>query len=304
MVNRVNRFKEVVVLGRSLLRCILPKQTMVPLAFSSLAIPIIIGGLIFGFTILSMAEEIEMVGSADEKPITKDVQVIDITKLEQRGEIGPSASQNNSTENSLPTNTNKIEAVRYTLGPDDVIEINVRRHPEFSDKFVINQEGKIQYKYIGDIQVSGMNKKEVEDLLKKILSKFIIEPEVDVTILEYRSKVIYVVGEVGNPGKYYMRADAIPVREAVVQAGLPTLSASMRKTRLIHPDESGRPQYETIDLYRLLYEGDLKLNVEMKPGDVLYVPATLFAKIVRIINPIAAPVSSTETVRRAATGGL
>ncbi len=186
------------------------------------------------------------------------------------------------------------EPTRYTLGPDDVIEIIVRRHPEFSDKFLINAEGKIQYKFVGDIEISGMTKTEVQDLITKILAKYIITPEVDVTILEYRSKVIYVIGEVGRPGKYYMKADTISMREAVVQAGLPTLSAAMRRTALIRPDKSGKPDQNTVDLYALLYEGKLDLDREMLPGDVVVVPATLFAKIFRVISPVQSTVSTAK----------
>jgi protein involved in polysaccharide export with SLBB domain len=196
------------------------------------------------------------------------------------------------------------EPTRYTLGPDDVIEIIVRRHPEFSDKFLINGEGKVQYKFVGDIEVRGLTKTEVKDKIIQVLSKFIISPDVEVTILDYRSKIIYVIGEVGAPGKYYMKADEISLREAVVQAGLPTLSASMRRTQLIRPDKSGKPKIKTIDLYALLYEGKLNLDQIMFPGDVLVVPATVFAKIMRIVNPITAPVASSDTLRRAATGGI
>jgi len=91
------------------------------------------------------------------------------------------------------------EPTRYTLGPDDVIEIIVRRHPEFSGSYPINAEGKIQYKFVGDIEVKGLTKTEVKDKIMQILSKFIISPDVDVTIVEYRSKVIYVIGESGRP---------------------------------------------------------------------------------------------------------
>ncbi len=188
------------------------------------------------------------------------------------------------------------EATRYTLGPDDVIEIIVRRHGEFSDKFLINGEGKIQYKFVGDIEIKGLTKTEVKEKIGQILSKFIISPEVDVTILEYRSKIIYVIGEVGNPGKYYMKSDEISLREAVVQAGLPTLSASMRRTTLVRPDKSGKPKEKVVDLYALLYEGKLNLDLIMVPGDVLVVPATVFAKIFRVINPITSAANSARSV--------
>ena len=196
------------------------------------------------------------------------------------------------------------EPLKYTVGPDDVIQIDVRRHPEFSGEYTINSEGKIQYKFVGDIPVSGLTKLELKDKLITILAKYVIDPDIDVTISQYRSKVIFIVGEVGAPGKYYMRADTISLREVVVQAGLPTLSAAMRRTTLVHPNTNGKPKTENVDLYKLIYEGKLDLDKEMLPGDVLYVPATVFAKVMRVISPVAAPVTPVSTIERASTGNL
>lgn len=194
------------------------------------------------------------------------------------------------------------DPLRYTLGPDDVVEIAVMRHPEFSGTYPINLEGKLQYKFVGDIDVNGLTKAQLEEKLKGVISNFVISPEVNVTITEYKSKVIYVLGEVGKPGKYYMRSETIPVREAVMQAGLPTLAAAMRKGRIITPDK-GRVKTRSVDLYGLLYGGNLKLNYEMRAGDVLYVPSTVMAKIVRVINPVTATVSGMAAAPEGASSG-
>lgn len=192
-------------------------------------------------------------------------------------------------EESIPNNK-YMDPLKYTLGPDDVIQIDVMRHPEFSGTFPVNLEGKIQIKFVGDIDVNGLTKAGLEDKLKKIISAYVMNPEVNVTINEYKSKVIYVIGEVGRPGKYYMRSDTISVREAVMEAGLPTLSAAMRRCRLITPDKSGRAKTQTVDVYSILYIGNLKKDLQMHAGDVLYVPSTMMAKVVRIINPVASTI--------------
>jgi polysaccharide export outer membrane protein len=191
---------------------------------------------------------------------------------------------------SLP-NTSYTDLTKYTLGPDDVIEITVMRHPEFSGVYPVNLEGKIQYKFVGDMDINGLTKKELEQKIKEVISNYVISPDVNVTIVEYKSKVIYVLGEVGAPGKYYMRSETMPVRDAVVQAGLPTLAAAMRRCRLVTPDKNNRVKTKSVDLYSILYGGNLKLNIDMRPGDVLYVPSTVMAKIMRVISPVTAPVS-------------
>ncbi len=191
----------------------------------------------------------------------------------------------------------------YTLGPTDVIEISVLRHPEFSGEFEINKEGKIQYDYVGDVKVAGLTKDELTNVLTDILSEYIISPDVTVKITAYNSKIVYVIGEVGAPGKIFMQGDVITIREALVQAGLPLLSASTKKCRLITPSEDGKPDIKYVNVFALLYEGDLRENVIMKPGDTLYIPATVMAKAMRVISPVTQPIGSTAGTARSVYPG-
>jgi protein involved in polysaccharide export with SLBB domain len=184
-------------------------------------------------------------------------------------------------------------ASKYTLGVDDVIDIGVLRHPEVSGQYVINMEGKIQYEFVGDILIVGKTKIEVAQVIIDRLSKFIISPEVTVKIAEYNSKVVYVVGEVGAPGKIPMRGDTITIREALVQAHFPLLSGKVSKAKMITPTASGKPAITSVNIHKLLYEGDLRENLVMKPGDTLYIPPTIMAKTLRAIQPITQPITTT-----------
>ncbi len=223
----------------------------------------------------------------------EELKVTEITTQKATPEVSP--QQTLTLAQPIPVH-NYEDALKYTLGPDDVIQVDILRHQEFSGIFPVNLEGKIQLKFAGDIDVTGLTKKELEQKIKEITSAYVVNPQVTVTILEYKNKVIYVLGEVGQPGRYYMRSESIPVREAVVQAGLPTQAAAMRKCRIVTPDKNGKVKVKPVNLYSVLYGGDLRRNLEMRPGDVLYVPSTVMAKLVRMINPV------TATVQGAAAG--
>lgn len=184
------------------------------------------------------------------------------------------------------------EMSKYTLGPNDVIDIDVRRHPEFSGKYTVNSEGKIEYKFVGDMEVGGLTKLQLQDKITTMLSEYILEPEVNVQILEYLSKIFYVIGDVNSPGKFYMKGNSTTVLDAIMQAGLPNQASSTRKCRLITPNEKGRKNIVYVNVYELLYAGNLKCNLEMKPGDILYIPSTVIAKIVKVISPVTSAVSS------------
>lgn len=188
---------------------------------------------------------------------------------------------------------------RYTLGKDDVIEIAVMRHPEVSGQFIINAEGNIQYEFIGDIKVEGYTKDEVKDVIAKKLSEYIISPEVTVKIIGYNSKIIYVVGEVGAPGKIFMRGDTITVHEALMLAGLPLLTAANKRSLLITPATDGNAVQRKVDVEALLYAGDLRENLVMNPGDTLYIPPTFLSKTMRAISPITQPIGAAAGTGRA-----
>jgi polysaccharide export outer membrane protein len=194
---------------------------------------------------------------------------------------------------------------KYTLGINDVIEVTVLRHPEVSGQFNINNEGNIQFEFVGDLHVTGMTKEEVTTMLAEKLTEFIISPEVTVQIVGYNSKVVYVIGEVGSPGKIYMRGDTITIREALLMAGLPLLTAKVEKTKLFTPSAEGIPEQKNVDLKKLLYKGDLRENIVMKPGDTLFVPPTAMTKVMRTIQPVASPITTaTGAGRSVYTGGF
>ncbi|MDD5135893.1 MAG: polysaccharide biosynthesis/export family protein [Candidatus Omnitrophica bacterium] len=240
----------------------------------------VILALALALPIYSYAQQANSVSEAtSQKAISETRSTVDINLASLPAVQAPPASV--------------AEAMKYTLGPDDVVEIEVRRHPEFSGQYPVNSEGKIEYKFVGDVIVAGLTKVQLQERLASILSEYIIEPDINVRITAYLSKVFYVVGEVNNPGKFYMKGNTITVREALVQAGLPAVgSSAMRKCRLVTPDSKGRSNYRYINAYALLFGGDLRQNIEMRPGDVLYVPSTIMAKLIRVISPVTNAVSS------------
>jgi len=187
----------------------------------------------------------------------------------------------------------------YTLGPNDVIEIVVLRHPEVSGEYIINQEGKIQYEFVGDLVLAGLNKEQAVSLLSKKLSVYIIKPDISLKISGYNSKIVFVVGEVGSPGRIPMHGDTITVRDALLSAGLPLIgSAATDSASLFTPSSSGKVIRKKVNVEALLYRGDLRENYVMHPGDCLYIPATFLTKAMRVISPVTTPVAQV-----AGTGG-
>jgi len=176
----------------------------------------------------------------------------------------------------------------YTLGRDDVIRIQVRNQPDFSGEFIVGPDGYIQYNYLGDVPILGMTKYEVEQLLSKLLEDYIRVPAVEVVILGYNSKAVYLIGEVNRPGKYLMRGDVIKLREAIIAAGLPTGTAALWRTHIVKPDLA-KPRVRRVNLKRILYKGRLKDDVDLFPGEIVVVPSTVLSTIDRFLSQLLNP---------------
>ena len=187
------------------------------------------------------------------------------------------------------------EATPYTLGNGDVLQITVRNQPEFSGQFVIGPDGKIQYTFVGDIEATGLTKAQLKEKLIKELDRFVKVPEISIVITIYNSKNVYVLGEVARPGKYPMKGDAISLRDAIVDAGLPTREAALRRIYIIKYAPK-KPNFRKIDLFALLYRGKLKYNIDLFPGDIVVVPSTVPSEINRALNTLLSPVSQAAAV--------
>ncbi len=178
----------------------------------------------------------------------------------------------------------------YTLGRDDVLHIQVRNQPDFTGDYVIGPEGEIQYSYLGDVKVLGKNKQEIEELLTKMLEKYVRTPQVTVTVVAYNSKAVYIIGEVNRPGKYAMRGDVIKLREAIVAAGLPTRYAALQRTHIVKPDLQ-EAKDRKIDLKKILYQGKLKEDIDLYPGEIIVVPSTVLHKVDLFLSDLLDPVT-------------
>ena len=99
----------------------------------------------------------------------------------------------------------------YKIGPGDILQVTVWDHPELTipagsfrepedSGQQVGEDGNLYYPYVGTIQTAGMTASELRDVLTARLSTYIMNPQLDVRVVGYRSQKVYVVGEVNRPG--------------------------------------------------------------------------------------------------------
>jgi protein involved in polysaccharide export with SLBB domain len=185
----------------------------------------------------------------------------------------------------------------YTLGPSDVISINVRDHPEFSSPAVrVGFAGEVILPLTNEvIYADGLTVDEVRLLIEEKLKAYIEKPFVSVFIMEFNSKKFYILGEIGA-GIYPIGDVSIKLMDALYAAGLPSEGiAAMRRVQIITPHET-RPINRWVNVYAILYKGRMEHNITIEPGTIIYVPTTIFTKFSRVIRQISVTIEDLSTI--------
>jgi polysaccharide biosynthesis/export protein len=114
----------------------------------------------------------------------------------------------------------------YRVGRLDVIRIEVAGEPELSREAAVSEKGTISYAMLGEISVEGLTVSEVSETIRKglIERKILVQPAVLVSVKEYRSQLVTVLGEVKNPGKFFLKGPET-VLGVIAEAGGITSSA-------------------------------------------------------------------------------
>lgn len=157
----------------------------------------------------------------------------------------------------------------YRVGPGDVLSIEVFGEKELSGDFTVSLNGKIKNILLGDVYVEGLTSSQIEALLTEELGKdYLVDPKVSVSIKEYRSHKVYVLGEVDKPGTYALTTQS-RLLDILLKAGGPTANAGDNVSILRR--ENGTLEHIKVDITKLFVDGDLSQNIPIKDGDIIYV---------------------------------
>jgi polysaccharide export outer membrane protein len=164
----------------------------------------------------------------------------------------------------------------YVLGSGDVLAVGVLDLLAVGEKYTesleIDQDGTITLPVVGAITAAGLSAGEVRDAISATLQeRYLEQPQVMVSVEDYRSKEVAVLGAVAKPGPIPLRKNTTTVLGAIALAGGMSEEQSPRG-RLLRGSgvDDGRPFVIELDL-EALNAGDLSQNYAMYPGDILQV---------------------------------
>lgn len=164
------------------------------------------------------------------------------------------------------------QAMREVLGAGDTVRITAFRHPDLTTETRISEDGKVIVPLIGQVRVEGMTPDQAARHIAERLKagQFLLNPQIDVAVLEARSRQVSVLGFVTRPGRYVLDGTTAKVTDVLAMAGGLVPAAS--DTAIVTRDRDGKSESVNIDLAAIIQRGDASKDIEVASGDSVFVP--------------------------------
>lgn len=170
-------------------------------------------------------------------------------------------------------------SVEYLVGPQDRLSIAVVDEPTLTRIVTVGSDGTFDYPYIGLVKAAGVTLRGIQqDITTRLKEKYLRNPQVSIEVETYRSQVIYVWGQVRQPGAVTLTGNT-NLTDALARAGSPTPDAGSyieinRKPIQVpagaDPAAIPKPAPERVSMADL--QSGRAQNVILSDGDTVFVP--------------------------------
>lgn len=165
----------------------------------------------------------------------------------------------------------------YRIGPGDQLNVFVFNQPDLSMAVPVRPDGLISTPLVEDIQAAGRTPSELARDMEKKLAEYIRSPSVNVIVTGFVGNYgdqVRVVGQAAHPQALPYRSGMTVLDVMIAVGGLGEFAAGNR-ARLIRRVD-GKATEMRVRLDDLLNDGDMRVNLQVQPGDVLIIPESRF----------------------------
>ena len=147
-----------------------------------------------------------------------------------------------SSTRPTPPQTGEV----YVIGPQDSLSVIVTDEADLTNKYRVDTDGTITMPYLNRVPVAGLTLAEAQVKIAQMLQAgYLRNPQVRVEVDQFKSRRVFVSGEVRTPGYVTMAGTTMTLLEALALAGSPTQNAS-NDIKVVHPSKPGEKPNEPI----------------------------------------------------------
>jgi polysaccharide export outer membrane protein len=186
----------------------------------------------------------------------------------------------------------------YTLGSGDQVVIRAVNVEEIDNKpVVIDARGNVDLPVVGRIRAAGLSQEQLEEVIQARLRKFLVDPDVSVSLAEMHSQPISVLGAVQTPGVHQLQGQKTLFEVLSLAGGLrPDAGYRVKITRRLEwgriplpdaaDDPTGQFSVASVDVKNIMSATNPADNILIKPNDVVSVPK---GDIIYVIGAVKKP---------------
>lgn len=168
------------------------------------------------------------------------------------------------------------------IEPGDLLSVNVYDAPEFTNSYRVDQVGELTIPLCGKVSLRGLTLTQAARRLEAALkdSQILVQPQVNVDVVQYAGQYVTVTGEVGTPGRVPLIA---PTRlgEVLAEAGGVTQLAGAR-IKIRHAADDAAPEEEVP--YSRSQSNHETASILVRPGDTVVVPRAGIVYVLGAVN--------------------
>lgn len=192
-----------------------------------------------------------------------------------------------------------VKYLDYLVGPPDRLVVSVLPDPPVVENVVVRPDGMITIQLVGDVPAGGKTTDQIAADIQNRISRFKRGALVTVALGGAESALVTVLGEVRNPSTFPLTRQ-MRISEAIGTVGGPTLFANEDDMQLVRPGSP--PKVIEVDL-DAIRDGDLRTNVQVYGGDILYVPPTALVSVGYFFQQLLFPFTPFFGVAGVVAGG-
>jgi polysaccharide export outer membrane protein len=188
--------------------------------------------------------------------------------------FGQAAQQDKSKpapEMAKQSADDKSKSDEYVIGAEDILSIVVWKETDFTRTVPVRPDGMISIPLAGDIQAAGLTVRQLQESLKKQLTAFVANPEVTVSVQEFRSKKFNIVGQVNKPGAYPLTG-RMTILDAIALAGGFRDFAKSKKVYVLRTSADGKQIKLPFNYNEVIKGNQMNTNVDLESRDTVVVP--------------------------------
>jgi polysaccharide export outer membrane protein len=175
------------------------------------------------------------------------------------------------------TDASRVESVSkldYVLQPSDLIRVQVFQEEDLNREVRISQECTVNLPLIGNLDLTGKTARQAEEMIRSLYERdYLVHPQVNLIVVEYVPRYVFVFGSVDKPGPVLFPAEqGLTLLDAISRAGSFNRLADKKHLTLKRTYADGKTETFPIINAEDLAKGDATEKWPLQPNDVITVP--------------------------------